>query len=496
MNIKKKVLLALIGCILAFFVCECFLHLFNFEVFPSIIKNNDFVFNKFIKWAYIDIHDPFFKIEKNYFYIQREDIWLPRDEIKKYPIIKEKNKTRIFILGESVARIYPEEILEQELSKHFGNVEVINAGMGAYDSYRIEKIGKEISKLNPDYVVVCIGNNDGTCDGWGGAVQIDPVDINYLPYKYPILNKFKTVGLLSNLFYHEIKLTKDKVKSNFQKNVIKMVENLKDTNVIFCDLPNNEYFEKPDIIEKIKQTVSKELYYKKIWKNSFQYSHFLKRMDFLKQISKKYKNVYITNLTDIVRSYTDNKLGYNVFNDDCHFGKATYLLLSKLIANIIVKKEKNLESNLNLSKKEYNKLLLNDIDRHTSLREFSNSNSTYYFFYNKLNILYTNENKKFYEKYNTAYNEFIKDSTDINYKKIVVYADVLQNNKKIKEAYNILNKLIKASPNNFEAYLILGYMEYKNNNFTEADKYFSKVKQLNKNSDINVKLLNALNQEK
>ena len=470
------------------------MYLFNFEVFPSINKNDDFDFNKFIKWAYIDIHNPFFKIKKNYFYIQREDIWIPRNNIKRYSIIKEKNKKRVFILGESVARIYPEEILKQELSKYFDSVEVINTGMGAYDSYRIEKISKEISKLNPDYVVVCIGNNDGTYDSWGESVQIDPVDINYLPYKYPILNKFKVVGLLSNLFYHEIKLTKDNVNLNFQKNVIKIVENLKDTNVIFCDLPNNEYFENIDIIENIKQTVSKELYYKKIWKNSFQYSYFLKRIDFLKQISKKYKNMYITNLTDIIRNYTDNNLGFNVFYDDCHFSKATYLLLSKLITNIIVKKEKNLELSLDLQKNEYNILLIDDIARHIKIMPIEKAYH-YYRFYNKLDILYKNRNKKFYENYHISYDEFIKDRIYVNYMRVILYADILQNNKKIMEAKDILNKLIILSPNNFEAYLILGYIEYKNNNFKKADEYFYKVKGINKNSDIDVKLLNMLSQE-
>lgn len=493
MNIKKKALLVLIGCILAFFICECFLYLFNFEVFPSINKNDDFDFNKFIKWAYIDIHNPFFKKENNFFYIQREDIWIPRQKIKKYSIIKEKNKIRVFILGESVARIYPEEILKQELSKYFDNVEVINTGMGAYDSYRIEKISKEISKLNPNYVIVCIGNNDGVRDSWN-RTEIDPVDINYLPYKYSILNKFKTIGLLSNLFYHEIKLTKDNVELNFQKNITKIVKNLKNINVIFCDLPNNEYFENIDIIENIKQTVSKELYYKKIWKNSFQYSHFLKRIEFLKKISKKYKNVYITNLTDIIKNYTDNKLGFNVFYDDCHFLKATYLLLSKLITNIIVKKEKNLELSLDLQKKEYNILLIDNIERH--IKNVS-VGKTYHYncFYNKLDILYKNRNKKFYENYHIAYDEFIKNRTHINYMRVILYADILQNNKKIMEAKEILNKLIILSPNNFEAYLILGYIEYKNNNFKKADEYFYKVKEINKNSDIDVKLLNMLSQE-
>ena len=79
--------------------------------------------------------------------------------------------------------------------------------------------------------------------------------------------------------------------------------------------------------------------------------------------------------------------------------------------------------------------------------------------------------------------------------RVILYADILQNNKKIMEAKDILNKLIILSPNNFEAYLILGYIEYNNNNFKKADEYFYKVKGINKNSDIDVKLLNMLSQE-
>lgn len=498
MNIIKKLLLILIGIFFSFILCETLLHLFKYEPLPKIVKNNNFDFDKFIKWAYVDIHESFFKIKDNFFYVQREDIWIPRDKIKKYSIDKSKNKKRIFILGESVARLYSEDILEKELLKYFSNVDIINAGMGGYDSYRIEKISKEICKLNPDYVIILIGNNDGIYDYWGGA-QIDPVDTNYLPYKYPILKQFKTICLLSNLFYHEIKLTKNTVEENFKKNVIKIVENLKDTNVIFCDLPNNEYFVSADITENIKQNVSKKRYYESIWKNSFGYSQIIKRINFLKQTSKEYKNVYITNLTDILRNYTDNDLGYNIFFDDCHFEDATYLLLSKLITQIIIKKENNLELDLDLCKQEYNELLMHDIEKFIGLRRLQSFlkelSSNYSSGYNKIGILYKENKDVFYNEYKNAYEYFLKDNTDINYKIMFLYADVLQDNKEINKAKKLLNELIKLSPNNFEAYLILGYIEYKNNNFKEADKYFSKVKELNQDSDINVAYLKSLKKE-
>jgi hypothetical protein len=112
-------------------------------------------------------------------------------------------------------------------------------------------------------------------------------------------------------------------------------------------LPNNEYYRSKnnDIFNNIIQKESLTEYEQNIWKNNPGYYRFLKRIEFLKQTSKKYNNVDITNLTEVLRNYTNNKLGYNVFCDECHFSDATYLLLSKIITKIIVKKEKGYDIN-------------------------------------------------------------------------------------------------------------------------------------------------------
>ena len=233
-----------------------------------------------------------------------------------------------------------------------------------------------------------------------------------------------------------------------------------------------------------------------MWKNSSKYLQLTERIDFLKQASEKYNNVYITNLTDILIDYTGDKLGYNVFFDDSHFENATYLLLSKIITKMIMEKEKGLDVNLDLSKQEYNKALISDIEKFVDIQNLQKLSrflsGNYSAIYNKIDTLYKGNKEIFYNEYKIANEEFLKNNTNTNYKILIFYADVLQNNGKIEEAEKILNDLIKLAPNNFEAYLIMGYMEYKNNNFEAADKYFAKVKELNENSDINVAYLKLL----
>ena len=433
-------------------------HVYNH--ISTVIEEHNFNAEKFIKWACVDINTPFFNIEGDSFFVQRDDIWFPREEVKKYSVSKDENKKRIFILGESIARLYPEDMLEKELSKYFNNVDVINVGMGSYDSYRIEKISKEMVQFKPDYVVLIIGNNDGSSECYFG-MRINSI-----------------------------------IERTFQKNIIKIIENLKDTNIIFYDSPYNEFFSPIDIIENIKRNCSKERYNKNLWKNSSKYLQLTERIDFLKQASEKYNNVYITNLTDILRDYTGDKLGYNVFFDDSHFENATYLLLSKIITKMIMEKEKGLDVNLDLSKQEYNKALISDIEKFVDIQNLQKLSrflsGNYSAIYNKIDTLYKGNKEIFYNEYKIANEEFLKNNTNTNYKILIFYADVLQNNGKIEEAEKILNDLIKLAPNNFEAYLIMGYMEYKNNNFEAADKYFAKVKELNENSDINVAYLKLL----
>ncbi len=433
-------------------------HVYNH--ISKVIEEHNFNTEKFIKWACVDINTPFFGTDDDSFYVQRDDIWFPREEVKKYSLNKGENKKRIFILGESIARLYPEDILEKELLKYFSDVDVINVGMGSYDSYRIEKISKEMVKFKPDYVVLIIGNNDGSSECYFG-MKIDSV-----------------------------------IEQTFQKNIIKIIENLKDTNIIFYDSPYNEFFGPVDIIENIKRNSSKERYNKNLWKNSAKYSQLTKRIDFLRQTSEKYNNVYITNLTDVLRNYTDDKLGYNIFFDDSHFEDATYSLLSKIITKMIVEKEKNLDLELDLSKQGYNEQLTADIQKFVDVKNLQKLSrylsGNYSAIYNKIDALYKGNKELFFDEYKTAYETFLKDNTDTNYKIMVLYADVLQNNDRIEESKELLNNLIKLDPNNFEAYLIMGYIEYKNNDYQKADEYFAKAKNLNGSNDIDVACLKSL----
>ncbi len=83
---------------------------------------------------------------------------------------------RVFIIGESVAALLgPGKELSGKrtagkklLDKLFGNgaaednsgIEIINCGMGGYESYRIYEVLKEILGYSPDLIVALSGNND------------------------------------------------------------------------------------------------------------------------------------------------------------------------------------------------------------------------------------------------------------------------------------------------------------------------------------------------
>lgn len=337
------------GIILTLLISEILLRALNFNMqvrFENAPKN--FPYEKFIRWAYIDICYPFFKKENDVFYIQREDIWIDNKKNSKFTIKKNKDTTRIFIVGESTAAFYDSSILNEKLSKYI-SVEIINCGMGAYDSYRIEKITREIKYFEPDWVIFLIGNNDGIDDRF--ANRIKPIDINSIPYRYALFNKVKTLGLISRILHKEICLNENNVEKNFQKNILRMVKNLKNSKIIFCDLPNNEEY-KLQFDDNTNKTL--------LWKNYDGYKSLLKRMQYFREISEKNNNVFVTNLTQKLREYTNNNLGYNIFTDDCHFTRATYTLLSDLITQTIIMTDYNKQIGFCIERKTFLKLLEED----------------------------------------------------------------------------------------------------------------------------------------
>ncbi len=75
---------------------------------------------------------------------------------------KDSNEVRIFIIGESVADFFPvdEEIKTIFESRFPGyKVNIINAGARAYTSAQILSVARDIMRLDPDIVLVLMGNN-------------------------------------------------------------------------------------------------------------------------------------------------------------------------------------------------------------------------------------------------------------------------------------------------------------------------------------------------
>jgi hypothetical protein len=478
MNLIKKITLIVLGVFIAFVLGEIILSFFP----PEKLKSTQINDKDFFKWAYLDIHDSFFKIDKNKFYVQREDCSIPeKDTQKKYDYIK--NKKRIFILGESTAKFYPEENLQNILTNYF-DCDVINSGMGAYDSYRIEKISKEISKLKPDWIICFIGNNDEVIEDIpfkGQPFSFKPIDINYISYKYSAFSKYHTLYLLSNLAYKEIKFeTQMELENFFKNNVLKIIKNLKNSKIIFIDLPNNKDFYSCSNIYDIIEIENNGT---RLWKETNHYNILLKRLKFIEELRKRYNNVFYTNLTDILLDYCDNKLGYNIFKDDCHWTNATYELLSEIIAKIIIKEDIDKDVNIKISKDIFNKSLMKDTC-HLSEN------------YGAIDYIIKHNFDNLYNNYISQIKELENNFTDTSYNNICLYGYCLYKNGYKDLSLQVLNNLIYLQPNYPEAYLTIGYIYYKQSNTEKAKEYFDIVKKLEPDNKISVEYLKSLEKTK
>ena len=462
----KKLFLIILGIIIALIVAEIILRLF-----PKLLSSkpiND-VDQNFIKWAYLDIRKPFFKTDEKTFHIQRQDFFYHEEKTQKYDINKPFDKIRIFILGESTARNYKTEHLYKILKKYNIDTEIINVGMSGYDSYRIEKISKELKQFNPDWIICLIGNNDGINGIFSGS-KIEPIDIKFIIPPITVLRYL----YIYNCFIKEIKLNINNVEENFKNNINSIINNLKNSKIIFVDLPNNKYYKHDDCIN----IMNKNNY---LWENSTDYKALLSRIEYIKNISKKCNNVYVTNLTDYLNIFTRNNVGYNIFYDHCHWTPTTYELLSQIITKIIVKDVINKDISIDFTEQEFNNKLIKDHDFPTYSIGFNNFGIKYNY-KNLLNNVFSLLNP----------NEEIS-SKDITKLSIFSYCLYINNHKK--EAFEIINKLISLTPHSYEPNLILGYLYYMEKNTYLAEKFFNIAKKLEPDSKIDVKYLDSIKEE-
>jgi tetratricopeptide (TPR) repeat protein len=81
---------------------------------------------------------------------------------------------RVFVLGESVAGLLADPRYPGLQTLAGPGVEVINCGMGAYDSRRLLSAFRELSGYEPDLIIVMSGNNElgsEVCPGWRADLE-------------------------------------------------------------------------------------------------------------------------------------------------------------------------------------------------------------------------------------------------------------------------------------------------------------------------------------
>jgi tetratricopeptide (TPR) repeat protein len=120
---------------------------------------------------------------------------------------KPKNGYRIFVLGGSTAAGWPypnnvlfSRILRQRLSDTFSDreIEIINTGIAAINSYTLLDFMDEILEQKPDAILMYTGHNE-FYGAFGAASTISYSNIREVVNLYLYLQRFRTVSLLRDL---------------------------------------------------------------------------------------------------------------------------------------------------------------------------------------------------------------------------------------------------------------------------------------------------------
>ncbi len=481
----KYLFLVFLGVIGAFIIAEVLMQIIKPPMLFDKAKhcNHDTsIFEKsaassdFFKYLYVDIYDNYFELKNNTYVINRVNTLLPDSKRnEKFSKIKKTDNIRIFIAGESVAEQFPNEILRQTLKQENPETEfeIINAGTGAYESYRIKRVIKEILKHQPDYIVIMIGNNDGL---------YEPLEINYFPYKYKIFRTSYVLNRLSNWFVKRRYLNDEESLSLFfQKNILSIVKSAKNkSKLIFVTLPRNSFF----------VNTSFEYNFPEINYNPENDEIYDARRNFLKSLSQKYSWVHVADYNFMLKNKVSNYLGYNIFRDNVHYWTNMYWLISRLISDQISNKtsEINAEYIFSLMKKNDLKMqqqIIKNIINDDNVFESNNHFKAYYI----CEKLYNNDKEQF--------SYFIEEAFKNN-KKFVICAGchflILSGNER--QALRYLNVFLRKNPENYKGYLLKALAYYKSGDRQSSEKYFNIAKKLNPKNNFDLEYLDKFYKEK
>jgi tetratricopeptide (TPR) repeat protein len=179
-----------------------------------------------IRYLHRDVGLPFFRREGASWVAAR-----PRSTAEPFPAEKSAGRKRIFIVGESVAQRFTSAALDAAFPPP---VEVVNAGMGGYDSARVAGVLDDVLEHEPDLVVVLTGNNDApTAPVWYPAWRLNQA-----------LRRLRLWRLAQDRLRPRAPavVDRDKLDAGFEANLRRMARAAKAKRVpiVFCTLPVNE----------------------------------------------------------------------------------------------------------------------------------------------------------------------------------------------------------------------------------------------------------------
>lgn len=196
------------------------------------------------KYKYVDIYKKFFeRVNKgnNIFYKTIPEKSLYANNIIEFSAVKGADTLRFFILGGSVAEDsckFPLGALFKSLIPD-KNFEIINCGLGSYDSYRVYLVAKEIVSYAPDLVIVISGNNENF---ERYKINLTSYYINKFFRKFWIYRKLQeyVADWIKNQ-ESDSSIVREKHLRIYEKNIRAIVRLLHSKNIplILCTLPGN-----------------------------------------------------------------------------------------------------------------------------------------------------------------------------------------------------------------------------------------------------------------
>lgn len=160
----KKIFLIMAGALLGLFLFEVGARILSGDpakqdAFRNLNRYYYVFNNKPVKKVRNEKGEELYHIAFNSFYRNYQDDY----RRITFPKLKDNDTIRLFIIGGSVAYNYPlaytsylENILGSSSSNNF---EVINAGMGGYNSFQVKEVFNKMLSYQPDGIILISGNN-------------------------------------------------------------------------------------------------------------------------------------------------------------------------------------------------------------------------------------------------------------------------------------------------------------------------------------------------